>query len=583
MVFANKILEAARLRKEKYAAILAAAAPNAPVVTSIPEPIAAPKVSLNLPIQGAGAVGMSGESIEYTDEQLAAIAKACSKKSFCLIGSAGTGKTTTVRAIVTAMIARKILGRLRHSTKHLSSGAPSIAFVAFTNRAVENIRKSLPDDVKDNALTIHKLLEPVPQYTDYVDGEGKPRTRKEFVFTRHANNPISDLECVVVEESSMVSVELHRDLKAACPNAFFIYLGDLNQLQPVYGAAILGFRLLSLPVIELTKVWRQALDSDIIKLAQLVKDGKYPNRQWLEDNLKNGQVELRPYSGDWGKTAAMVKFSFHLRKVLANEFNPETDAMLCPQNVGFGGDEINKVFAQIFGERRGALVYEIIGGFNKHYLAVGDKVMFNKRDYMIEDIEFNSRYTGKMPQPPSKFLDRWGRSTKLVEADDDIDLDSLAELLNVNLDGDEIEEKVNQASHVIKLRPLYPLYENEMATVKTTGDMNALDLSYCISVHKSQGSEWDTVYVVLHRSHGRMLSRELFYTAITRAKKKLVLYYDQDKSALSRDGNLSSCVRNVTIKGTTVKEKAEYFKGKIENMSADLREHINALTEEDHE
>lgn len=583
MAFSDSILERARLRREKYAKIIAAA--NNDSELAMPQRETKP-IEKKITVSVLGAVGsgsgMSGEAINYTDEQLSAIELACKKRSFCLIGSAGTGKTTTVRAIATAMINRKILGNLRYSTKHLNAGSPAIAFVAFTNRAVENIRKSLPEEFQDNALTIHKLLEPVPQWTEYTDKHGEVKRRKEFVFSRHATNPISDLQCVVVEESSMVSVELHRDLIAACPNAFFIYLGDLNQLQPIYGPAILGFRLLSLPVVELTKVWRQALDSDIIKLAQHIKDGNAPTNKWLEDNLKNGQVELRPYKGSWGKDAATVKFSFHIRNVLSDEFNEETDAMLCPQNVGFGSEEINKVFAQIFGERRDALVYEIIGGYNKHYLAVGDRVMYNKRDFIIEDIEFNSNYTGQMPIPPSKFLDRWGRSTQLAGSEmEDVDFDALAAALNIDLDSDDIEEKVNQASHKLTLRPLYPLYQNEMAVINTAGDMNALALSYCISVHKAQGSEWEKVYVVLHKSHGRMLSRELLYTAVTRAKKKLVIYYDPDSSSLTRDGNLTTATRNVGIKGNSLKAKAEVFKGKAENLSQDLKDHLEFLGERD--
>ena len=587
MAFKSPMLEAMRKRQELYASILKTANQDEPIAERDSTPLA-PPVKVNVIAQSINpdsGRGMSGEAIEYTDEQLQAIEYACKKMSFCLIGSAGTGKTTTVRAIATAMITRHVLGRLSYGTKHLRQNDPAIAFVAFTNRAVENIRKSLPRELQDNALTIHKLLEPAPVFTDYVNDKGEAKTKMEFVFTRNATNPIDDLQVVVVEESSMVSIELHKDLKAACPKASFIYLGDLNQLQPVYGPAILGFRLLQLPVVELTKVWRQALDSDIIRLAQAVKDGKYPTISWINENLTNGQIDLRPYTKHVGKDAAMVKFTFHIRKVLANEYDPETDVMLCPQNVGFGGDEINKVFAQIYGEKRDALVYEVIGGFNKHYIAIGDKVMFNKRDYIIEDIKFNTSYTGAVPQKPSKFLDRWGRSTELMaskdDGDGDMDLEALASALNISIDDYAIEEKVNQASHIVRLRPLWPLYEGEKAEIKTTGDMNALAFSYCISVHKAQGSEWDKVFVVLHNSHGRMLSRELFYTAITRAKKKLIIFYDNDSTVLSKDGCLCRSVKNVSIPGTTIKAKAEAFKGRFERLPDDLKDHIHSLEEED--
>jgi exodeoxyribonuclease V alpha subunit len=78
-----------------------------------------------------------------------------------------------------------------------------------------------------------------------------------------------------------------------------------------------------------------------------------------------------------------------------------------------------------------------------------------------------------------------------------------------------------------------------------------------LTVHKSQGSEWEKVFLCLHQSHAVMLQRELLYTAVTRAKKELVV--------ICEDDTFVKGIESQRIKGNTLEEKAEFFKGKIAN------------------
>jgi exodeoxyribonuclease V alpha subunit len=111
---------------------------------------------------------------------------------------------------------------------------------------------------------------------------------------------------------------------------------------------------------------------------------------------------------------------------------------------------------------------------------------------------------------------------------------------------------VNNASHIITVEM------NDSGTVvkiDKAGDINSLLLGYCLTIHKSQGSEWRKVFIMLHQSHATMIQRELLYTAVTRAKEELYIICEPD--------SFVNGIRSQRIKGNTLAEKAEYFKGKV--------------------
>jgi exodeoxyribonuclease V alpha subunit len=112
---------------------------------------------------------------------------------------------------------------------------------------------------------------------------------------------------------------------------------------------------------------------------------------------------------------------------------------------------------------------------------------------------------------------------------------------------------VRQASHILTLRR----YDSDIEiTVDTASALNSMSLGYAITVHKSQGSEWRKVFLVFHQSHATMIQRELLYTAVTRAKEELYVICEPEAFIKG--------IKSQRIKGNTLAEKAEYFKGRLE-------------------
>ena len=196
--------------------------------------------------------------IVLNDQQLLAIDYALAGKEFCLIGAAGTGKTTTTRELI-----RRVREQMNANGE---SPDNAIVCIAFTRRAVRNIAKALaPIGAANICKTAHALLEYAPNREGYVREDGEWCETMRFIPQRTALNPITNAKLIIVDEASMLGyTSLYREVREACPNARFIFIGDLNQLPPVFGDAVLGYKLATLPVVELTQVYRQAMDSPII-------------------------------------------------------------------------------------------------------------------------------------------------------------------------------------------------------------------------------------------------------------------------------------------------------------------------------
>lgn len=492
---------------------------------------------------------------------------------FVLTGAAGSGKTTTVKAIVTSLVQSGLVVPMGTSTKVLKSGSLSAVFVSFTSRAVRNLIKALPDDLKDNCHTIHALTEFEPVRMEVENDEGDMVETMRFLPQRDANNPISEVNYCVVDESSMVSVELFNLLKAALPNAKFIFVGDLNQLAPVFGDAILGYKLLELPVVELTQIYRQALESPIIALAHKVLAGKGLIESDLQPMEKEGQLTFHPFKkridADIACLAVKRFFQTELRE---GRYTPEDDIILCPYNKSFGTIELNRAIAQTHGDMRAAEVYEIIAGWEKYYYAVGDKVVYNKLEGVILKIKFNPRYKGYPPRAQSIHMDRWGNVSQRVglagfdsmDGEDSDDPFFGLETTNARVDDDEDSGRKASASHIITIQ----LENGQVVNVTKAGDFNdTLDWGYAITVHKSQGSQWRKVYLVFHQLHHKMIRRELLYTAITRAQTELYVLYEKDSRVGAKDGTFYTGVVKQQVKGKTLEEKARYFKGKSDKVN----------------
>jgi exodeoxyribonuclease V alpha subunit len=510
--------------------------------------------------------------IAWNEKQDLAIKYAQQGKSFCLIGAAGTGKTTTLKGCIQALQAAHILPILKQGTKYLRAQMPGIAFVSYTRRAVRQIAKQLPKDLAMHAITLHKLLEFEPVFYEYVTPEGRMAKTMRFEPARHSLNPLpTDLRCIVVDESSMVSTELFNMLCNAMNHGFqVIFLGDLHQLPPVYGEAILANKLQELPVVELTEVYRQALDSPIIRLATDIKNGVdipvTEKIKWVSPDGKS-HVVINPWPKQLAPEDAMDGLSGTIKNVIkTGNFNEEEDVILMPHNKGVGTIELNLVIANTLGLQRGATVHHVIAGFIHWYLAPGDRLLVDKQDCVIKAIEKNPRYVGKAPLEPATTLDRWGTYQDekvhhhLEESDEDIDalLERMAD--------QNVEDKVNQASHVLVFESLDSGLEFRVSEV---GTLNNMVFSYALTVHKAQGSEWRRVFLFLHSKHHAMCSRELVYTAVTRAREDLIIICEPDRTGVP--GTLTKAARNPRIKGNTLEEKLAWLRERSkERMNGEL-------------
>lgn len=542
-----------------------------------PEPDEVIGNNLSDPIVPAGTQESFSLNITLNEKQLVAKQLAFQGKSFCLIGPAGTGKTTAQRAVARALLDAgnldtsnfKVYDPVTGNSSYKS--APSIAFCAYTRRAASNLRKAIHKDevlaqeLKNNILTIHALLEYQPEtYFDAVEGKEKFR----FAPMRTAKNPLN-ITHLVIEEASMLGLDLWEKLYDALPPGVqIIFIGDINQLPPVFGPSILNYALLQLPIVELTQVYRN--QGIVLENAHNILAGRMV-------------VESKDYQiirGSSDKQHGQIKTAMNLAnmfKILSEtpgddglmQYDPENDIILSPFNNKGGRDKedtdgyhlgtfsINKWIAQFIGEKRDAVVHEIIAGFNRQYLAVGDKVMVNKRDGVIVDIIKNPSYFGKEPQLPGKDLSRFGIRILGKDSDFDFDMEDTEELNydNFSLErlAEEQAERKQQASHIVKV----DFGDGVVEDITAAGDFApaVFSLGYALTVHKSQGSEWRKVFIIFHKDHSTMLFRELFYTAATRARTKVAI--------IAKDFIVKKAIETQRIKGNTIKDKLAFFNSGI--------------------
>lgn len=500
-----------------------------------------------------------GNEITLNEKQQHFTNIAATGQSAVLIGAAGTGKTTCMKAVVNAIIHSSNCRILQnHDHRYLPHDVPGIVICAYTRRATNNIRRNMDDSMKANCITFHKLLEYQPVFYEVTDPlTGNLKKTMKFEATRTPLNPLpEEITTIVVEESSMLSTELMAEVKAALAHEVqFIYLGDIQQLPPVFGPAVLGFEMLELGTVELTEVYRQALESPIIRLAHRILSGNpIPHTEYPEWTVP-GELKIVP----WKKKVALESAIAITEKLFTHyyeigEYNPEEDMILIPFNKGFGSIELNKSIAQQIALRHKKVVWEVMAGFMKHYFSVGDKVMFDREDAIILDIFPNPTYTGVPVQKESIYLDYWGHDNTPKEStsEDSEDVDSLGDidaLLGAIISDDT--DRVSQCSHCIKLRMLDSDTER---VIQRAADVNLLLLGYVLTIHKAQGSEWEKIFLLLHNSHANMLQRELLYTGVTRAKKQLTIVCEKD--------SFTNGILSQRIKGNTLEEKAIYFQGR---------------------
>lgn len=548
--------------------------------------------------------------ITLNKEQQQAYDMAMRGQNFVLTGAAGTGKTTCTQTIITNIQQCSHIVPLSASTKHLMRGAPAIVICGYTNKAVNNIRKKLPKYLQGHCITMHKLIEFMPVYYDIIAPDGSMKKTMRFEPSYHAMNKLPHISTIIYEEASMIDVGLFQQVISALPHPTrtqHIFLGDINQLPPIFGQSILGFKLIDLPVIELTQVYRQALKSPIIALATAIRKNRIQDLASFGHSMDSdnethgtkfsplvtktlskansiaidcgmdGTLTVRPYAQRIHFNIAQPTLADWLcREIDSGSFLVAEDMVLIPWNQQFGTIQFNKYIAQHISQKAGQPVQEVIARGQKTYWAIGDKVFINKLEGFITKIEPTIGYAGRIPAIASLTMDRNGKDSANPEHNKHMLRDAALslELLEMGTSSDDVEQK-NAASHTISI---YIPDTDETVSISTAGDINNLIFAYALTVHKSQGSEWRKVVVMLHALHNRTVSRELLYTAVTRASKHLVIFCEADIK-VGKDvfrNTIQQATEKPEIVGDTLEQKLEFFKQKLAEQKS-----IAAQIEED--
>ncbi len=338
--------------------------------------------------------------------------------------------------------------------------------------------KRLAEATGMEAKTIHRLLEFDPFARD---------------FRRGSSNPL-EADLVIVDEASMIDVVLmNRLLAAVSSRSALIFAGDVDQLPPVGPGFVLADMINSgvLPVVRLTEIFRQAQSSMIIVNAHRINCGELPFPFPQAGAVADEAAALSDfYVVPSGSTADILR---RMLLVVAERIparfgmEPFRDIqVLTPMNKGaLGTKALNTLLQQSLNPHAARKIVR----FETMY-AEGDKViqMVNNYDKEI--------FNGDI-----------GRIT-LVDEEESI--------LRVEYDGREV------------------LYE--------FGELDEIALSYAITIHKSQGSEYPAVVIPLSMQHYTLLERNLIYTAVTRAKK-LVMIIGDPKALSMAIGNKRSSER----------------------------------------
>ncbi len=370
--------------------------------------------------------------ITLAEEQEEAVHMAAKSKVMVLTGGPGTGKTTIIRAIIQlfAKVEAKIL------------------LAAPTGRAA----KRMSEATEREAKTIHRLLE----YNPGEDG-----------FARNEDSPLA-CNLLIVDEASMMDTMLfYHLLKAAPLGATIVLVGDVHQLPSVGPGNVLKDIIASkaLPVVELTEIFRQSAQSEIIRNAHLINHGEVPCIESHKDRLtdfyfirQNNPEQAAAMVADLVKNHIPRRFGLNA---------VEDIQVLTPMHKGaVGAENLNTILQNTLMTQKGEKIQR---GEKTFYL--DDKVMQIRNNY-DKDV-FN------------------GDIGRIVV------LDAEKRQLTVRFDERNVPYEFEELDEIVS--------------------------AYAISIHKSQGSEYPAVVIPLMMQHYMLLQRNLVYTGITRGKKLVVL------------------------------------------------------------
>lgn len=369
----------------------------------------------------------SDNGIVYDEVQQAAIRQALESKVMVLTGGPGTGKTTTTQGIIAAFKSRGM----------------QILLAAPTGRAAKRMTEATGMEAK----AIHRLLEYNP-----MDG-----------YKRNDANPL-DGDALIVDECSMIDILLFYNLMKAIPsNMRLILVGDIDQLPSVGAGNVLRDIIDSqqIPVVRLTRIFRQAQSSRIVMNAHAINAGQFPN-------IKNGLDTDFFFIGQEDADDIVKLIIGLVRDRLPKKYGypaKEIQVLTPMQRGTVGAGNLNIELQNALNPSGPSLAR---GGYT---FRQGDKVMQIRNNY--DKNVFNGDI---------------GYITAV---------DTNERTLSVTFDSRVVEYDITELDEIV--------------------------LAYAVTIHKSQGSEFPVVVMPVTMKHYVMLQRNLIYTGITRAKKICVL------------------------------------------------------------
>ena len=389
----------------------------------------------------------------FLDEmQRKAVMEAAKQGILVLTGGPGTGKTTTINAMI----------------RLFESEGMTILLAAPTGRAA----KRMTETTGYEASTIHRLLEV----------SGNPEEEAIGGFQRNEENPL-DTDVLIIDEVSMVDLPLMNALlKAVMPGTRLILVGDQNQLPSVGPGSVLKDIIASgcFPVVMLTKIFRQAGESDIVVNAHKINRGE----PVILDNKSRDFFFLKRQEPNVIISVMLTLIQKKLPKyVNAGIYDIQ---VMTPMRKGLlGVERLNQILQQYLNppspeksERE----------YADRLFREGDKVMQIKNNYQLE----------------------WKIQTKYG-----LTVDKGQGVFNGDMG---VVREINTYEETIAVE-----YDEHRQVVYPYSMMDELELAYAITVHKSQGSEYPAVVIPLLQGPRQLYHRNLLYTAVTRAKKCVTL------------------------------------------------------------
>ena len=382
--------------------------------------------------------------------QKQAVYEAAKHGLLIITGGPGTGKTTTINAII----------------HFFEQEEQTILLAAPTGRAA----KRMSETTGYEAQTIHRLLE--------LNGNVEEDQRQHVQFQRNEENPL-EADVIIVDEVSMLDIHLlHALLKAIAVGTRLILVGDVNQLPSVGPGNVLKDIIKSrcFQVVELTKIFRQAAESDIIMNAHKINAGEK-----LHIDNKSRDFFLLPRDNCNAIISVIIQLVRDKMPKYVNAPMHEIQVLTPMRKGELGVDRLNQILQQYLNPReKGKKEKE----FQKSIFREGDKVMQIKNNYQLT-WEIKSKYGIVQDSGTGVFNGDCG----IIK-----EINTFAELVTVEFEEGKMVD--------------YPF-----------SALDELELAYAITIHKSQGSEYPAVVMPILNGPRMLFNRNLLYTAVTRAKK----------------------------------------------------------------